>query len=325
MKAIVAKSPIGVFAFSEDGELLYYRTFSSEPSKALQQFESNIDKDFIDDLKDYVVAEEKAAWLFLRKHFREYALSLGFAKSNEELNKFLSEFAALLSRRRMKEQLKRDRLLIQASAALEDAIKIENLLGERFREWYSLHYPELKNVTPDMVLKHGTREMFPGYKESVGVQLTESDLQIITEHARLLKEKQEYRKGLEKYIRNTAKELMPNFSSLIEPVLAARFLALAGSLEKLAKMPASTLQLLGAEKALFRHLREKGKSPKYGILFLDSRIHAAPEQQRGKIARTISSKLMQAARIDFYSGRDESARMRSELDEEIRKIREERK
>ncbi|MBI2578586.1 MAG: hypothetical protein HYW26_02640 [Candidatus Aenigmarchaeota archaeon] len=324
MKAFVVKSPIGVFAFSESGELVYYRVFSSDPPKALQEFESVIDKDFIDDLKDYELAEDKGAQMILRKHFREYALSLGFAKSSEELNKFLSSFAALLSRKRMKQQMSRDRLIIQASNALEDIKKTENLLSERFREWYTLHYPELKSVKAEDVIKYGPREAFPDFRESVGVDLAENDLEIILEQAKTLKSVQEHRKSLERYIRNAAREVMPNFSSLIEPFLAARFLSLAGSLEKLAKMPASTLQLLGAEKALFRHLREKGKSPKYGILFLDTRIHTAPDEQRGKIARAISSKLMQAARIDFYSGREEP-RLKAELGQEIKKINEERK
>jgi len=321
MKVLIAKSPIGIFAFSENGELVYYKIFSNDAVKALNEFEQSLPKDFLDALKGSQIKEDKAAYALLRKHLREYALSLGFAKSNEELNEFLSSFALLWSRKRMKEQMNRDRLLIQASNSLEDIIKIENLLSERFREWYSLHYPELKNINADMVIKYGSREGFPDFKESVGVDLSESDLEIIKEQAKILKGMQDYRKSLEKYIKGTAKEIMLNFSSLIEPLLAARFLALAGSLEKLAKMPASTLQLLGAEKALFRHLREKGKSPKYGILFLDPRIHTAPEQNRGKIARAISSKLMQASRIDFYSGRDESQRLRSELNEEIKKVK----
>lgn len=322
MKVFVVKSPIGAFAFSESGELVYYKIFSNDAAKALNEFEQPLPQDFFEALSSYKIHEDKSVHALLRKHLREYALSLGFAKSNEELNEFLSAFALLWSRKRMKEQMNRDRFLIQASNALEDTIKIENLLSERFREWYSLHYPELKNVSADMVMKHGSRENFPGFKDSVGVDLTESDLEIIQEHAKNLKAIQDYRKGLEKYIRLTCKEIMLNFSSLIDALLAARFLALAGSLEKLAKMPASSIQLLGAEKALFRHLREKGKSPKYGILFLDPRIHTAPDEQRGRIARVISSKMMQAVRIDFYSGRDESQRLRNELQEEIKKVKE---
>src|SRR3989344_8817107 len=113
MKAFVAKSPIGIFAFGESGELVYYRIFPSEPTKALQMFQDRIEKDFIDDLKDYEVSESKEAEKLLRRNFREYALSLGFAKSNEELNSFLSSFALLLSRGKMKQQMRRDRLLIQ--------------------------------------------------------------------------------------------------------------------------------------------------------------------------------------------------------------------
>jgi nucleolar protein 56 len=320
MKVSVVKTPIGLFAFSENNDLVFYKIFPADPAKALGEFEGP-QKDFSAALKGHERVDSKKSVIFLRKHFREYALSLGFADSDEKLNSFLNGFALLLSRKGMKKQLARDRLLIQASSALEDVIRIENLVTERFREWFALHYPELKNVTAEMVIKYGGRKNFPGFRESVGVDLTESDLEIIKKQAASLKTIQDYRKDLEKYIRETTKDVMPNFSSLIDPILASRFLALAGSLEKLAKMPASSIQLLGAEKALFRHLREKGKSPKYGILFLDPRVHTASEQQKGRIARVISSKLMQAVRIDYYSGRDESERLRNEMNEEIKKVR----
>jgi nucleolar protein 56 len=130
----------------------------------------------------------------------------------------------------------------------------------------------------------------------------------------------EEKKKLEKYVQDTVRQLMPNFSQLIDPLLAARFLASAGSMERLARMPASTIQLLGAEKSLFRHLKEQGKSPKFGIIFIDSHIQNAPEEKRGKIARILSSKLMLAARIDFYSGRDDSEKLKKEFNEDLAKI-----
>ncbi|HLC67506.1 MAG TPA: C/D box methylation guide ribonucleoprotein complex aNOP56 subunit, partial [archaeon] len=116
-------------------------------------------------------------------------------------------------------------------------------------------------------------------------------------------------------------EIAHNFASLIDPLLAARLLAYAGSLEKLARMPASTIQLLGAEKAMFRHLHEKGRSPKYGMIYNSELIQKAPAESRGKIARILSAKLMLAARIDYYSGRDDSEKMLREMKEEMGRLK----
>jgi nucleolar protein 56 len=125
------------------------------------------------------------------------------------------------------------------------------------------------------------------------------------------------KKHIESYVKSSMRELSPNFAALIDPLLAAKLLAHAGSLEKLSKMSASTIQLLGAEKALFRHLRKQGKAPKFGLIFMSDWIQATPDAARGKVARVLAAKLMMAVRIDYYSGRDDAARLRKELEQEI--------
>lgn len=316
MRAFIAKFPIGIFALSEKGELIHFRLFSRNPQKALEEFMA--EDSFIDSLKGYEIVEDDKASVILRKNIREYAVSLGFAASDEEFNSFLCEFSSLLSRKRMKTSIGRDRLLIQASNALEEMNKNSNLMNERISEWYSLHYPEAK-VSAEKIIQYGKRENFPDYKESVGVSLAKEDEEIIKNFAEAAKHAGDTKKNLERYIRETARAIMPNFSSLVDELLATRLLALAGSLEKLARMTSSTIQLLGAEKALFRHIRHQGKSPKYGIIYMDPRIQGAQEQ-KGKIARIIAAKLMVAARIDFYSGRLEE-RLKKELEAELKAIK----
>jgi nucleolar protein 56 len=320
MKALVTKSVIGYFAFSEKGELLYYKLFEPKPEDVEKTMNKPIPDDFLSKLEGYEVTEGKADKI-MKERVRGYAISLGFVKSDEEFNNFLSRLALLISKKRMKSAIGRDRLIIQASCALDDMTKIVNLLFERIEEWYSLHYPELKFTQKNLddVLKYGRRDDFPGFKESVGIELTESDEVMLLDYAKMVKLVSDEKNKLEKYIKSSMKEIAPNLSSLIDTLLAARLLSLAGSLEKLSRMTASTIQLLGAEKALFRHLRKKGKSPKYGILYNDSRIQNAEEGKRGKIARIISSKLMLAARLDFYSGRYEE-KLKKELEEDIKNI-----
>jgi len=112
--------------------------------------------------------------------------------------------------------------------------------------------------------KMGHRENVSGFKSSVGVDIGEADEKALREFAYTIQNLNREKAEMEKYVASAMKEVARNFSSLIDPLLGARLMALAGSLEKLSRMPASTIQLLGAEKALFRHLHEKGKSPKYG-------------------------------------------------------------
>ena len=316
-QAIISRSPIGTFAFSPGGDLIFYRPHSRRPSKAFEEFNS---KTKMKELKDYEVSEDNA---FIRRNFRQYALNLGFCDNEADLNRFISEFGALLSRERLAGMIGRDRLLIQASNALEDSNRIVSLMLERLYEWYTLHYPECrldKKQLMESVIKHGRRENFPSFSGSSGVPLSESDEIIFMEYARVIKEVADKARLLEKYVKLSTKEIMPNFCGLVEPLLASRFLSHAGSLEKLARLPSSAIQLMGAEKALFRHLKNKkrDKSPKFGMIFLSSWVQNAKE--KGKAARLLSSKLMIAAKIDFYSGRDESERLKRELVEETKGI-----
>ena len=322
MKALITKSVIGYFAFSENGDLLYYRLFETNPNKIEKELDKKIPEDFLSKLKDYEITESDKASKIMRKRVREYATSLGFVKNDEEFNNFLFNLALLISKKEMKLAIGRDRMIIQANSALEDMNKILNLLFERIDEWYSLHYPELKFSKKDLdkIVDYGRRDNFPDFRESVGIELTEKDEDVLREYAKMIKLVSEEKTRLEIYVKESIKGIAPNLSSLIDPLLAAKLMALAGSLEKLSRMTASTIQLLGAEKALFRHLKKKGKSPKYGILYNDSRIQNAKEESRGKIARLLSSKLMLAARLDFYSGRFEE-RLKKELEEEIKSIK----
>ena len=320
-KALIARSPIGLFAFGEDGRLLYYKVFSK--TAALDKFlAKELDKDFIAGLSGYKIEESPRAAMLLRKDFREFAKSLGFAKDDLELNRFLSEFSIALSKRSLIGEIGRDRLIVQSIRSLDDMTRAANVFLERLYEWFSLHYPEIKNVNvKETVMKFGRRENIPGFKSSTGVDLDEEDEKAVREFAFAIDTLEKQKKNLEKYLAGAMKETAPNLSALVDPLLAARLLAAAGSLEKLARMPASTVQLLGAEKALFRHLHQKGRSPKYGIIYNSPLIQGASNEQKGKVARILSSKLMLAARIDFYSGRDDSEKMLRELNEEIRKVK----
>ena len=322
--ALVTKSPIGWFAFSEAGELLANRIF--KPSGAIEQYSKKMPEDFTAALQGYAAQEDIRAERFLRTHMRKYAQDLGFSSTNAELNKFLVSFATNFSSIKLVGVIGRDRLVIQSVGAFEDVSRASNGLLMRLSEWYGLHYPELKlsnEKLADTIQEYGQRESIPGFSKSVGVALSQRDTEIIRGFASAAGHMLVQKRSIEQYVKSSIREIAPNFSSLIDELLAARLLALAGSLEKLSKMSASTIQLLGAERALFRHLKNKGRAPKFGLIFMSEWIQSASESMRGKVARVLAAKLMVAARIDYYSGRNESAMLRKELEADISALRKE--
>lgn len=143
------------------------------------------------------------------------------------------------------------------------------------------------------------------------------------DYAKQFKELYNLRKKMEKYLEKTVSEEVPNLNALLGGTLAARLLALAGSLERLAKMPSSTIQLLGAEKSLFKFLKgdkENVRPPRFGLLYLHPDISTSKRELQGKIARVLSSKLTLAARADFYTKNDMSKELLEDYKKKVGEI-----
>lgn len=228
---------------------------------------------------------------------------------------------------RMRRAVGPEAQLRQAVGALDELQEQENALVERLREWYGLHFPELAPMVDtgtylNLVATHGRRERMPmGTAESVGADISEREEERLKAFATLGKSVGEERKAVESYVDRSIKELAPNVSELAGPMIAARLVALAGSVEKLARAPAGTVQLLGAERALFRHLRSGSRPPKHGVLFQHPSIHGAPRWQRGAIARAFAGRIAIAARADAYTKRRIAPDLLKDLETAIEEIR----
>ena len=245
---------------------------------------------------------------------------------NDAMQK-LRDFAIQLSSTKITEVSESPDLhVIQSINTLDDTDKIINAISSRLREWYGLHFPELdniidsingyaqivlagkrKNMTDDVFVNAG----FPDSKvqmlslvreKSRGGDITEENLLMVQSLAKNILELFDMRKNLEEQIDIQMKEIAPNITAVLGTTVGARILAKAGSLVRLSSMPASTIQVLGAEKALFRALKTGSNPPKHGLLFQHAVVHAAPRWQRGKIARAIAAKAAIAARVDVHGG-----------------------
>jgi len=249
----------------------------------------------------------------------------GFAKDENEAMEKLREFAMQLSSSKITEVSQSPDLHItQAINTLDETDRMINNIGSRLREWYGLHFPELDNLIDSIngysqIVLAGKRENisreifenagFPESKvemltlvkeKSRGGDITEKNLGIVQTLAKQILDLFELRKTIEEHIEEQMREEVPNISAILGTAVGARILAHAGSLKRLATMPASTIQILGAEKALFRSLKTGANPPKHGILFQHATVHAAPKWQRGKIARAVAGKAAIAARVDTY-------------------------
>lgn len=283
---------------------------------------------------------------FRERILRRY-VELGVFKDLGEARSYVHSVMMELSRRGLRRfAAKRDLLAVQSVRAVDDIDKTINLFAARLREWYSVHFPELDQIVEDHMLyakivisagdrsrieegglrKLGlseslARRVVSAARKSIGADLSDMDLKPIQTLAEIMIQLSELRSYLTEYSSSVMKEVAPNTTELVGPLLGARLLSLAGSLEELAKMPASTIQVLGAEKALFRALRTGGRPPKHGVIFQYPEIHRAPRWQRGKIARALATKLAIAARVDFFTGRFIGDRLKKTLVDRIEEIK----
>ncbi len=218
----------------------------------------------------------------------------------------------------------------QAIDTLNDIDKSINFFSSRLREWYGLHFPELtdKLIADNIqftriVAKIGIRANFSEEKlinelglnekkakliiekakRSMGGLLSENDSTTILELAHRILDLKDYHDKLEEYVSTTLDKICPNMKTVIGAQITAKLLSIAGSLERLATMSSSTIQVLGAEKALFKAMKSGGDTPKYGVIFQWNKIRGEKSYLRGKIARMLSGKISILAKVDYHKGK----------------------
>ncbi|KAJ4760501.1 Nucleolar protein 58 [Rhynchospora pubera] len=238
-----------------------------------------------------------------------------------------------------------DTMIVQAIGLLDDLDKELNTYAMRVREWYGWHFPELTKIVQDniqyakAVKLMGNRtnavgldfseilseEVEAELKEaaliSMGTEVSDLDLINISELADQVLALAEYRAQLYDYLKNRMNTIAPNLTALVGELVGARLIAHGGSLVNLSKQPGSTIQILGAEKALFRALKSKHSTPKYGLIYHASLIGQAAPRNKGKIARSLAAKSALAIRYDAFGDTEDNTigfEQRSKLDARLR-------
>ncbi|MEM0483056.1 MAG: hypothetical protein QXM16_09280 [Nitrososphaerota archaeon] len=274
------------------------------------------------------------------------AASLGIVDGPEKYRESVHRVALKIVEESLRSAVqRRDMMIVQAVNYLDDLQKIINMTASRLMEWFGTHFPELREYVSDpiryaeIVYKYRDREgiyeaaqrgelgselsrkIMEAAQRSVGVELAEQDKKVVWEVASTIISLAKQRDALEKYIRTLMDIEAPNLTAITGPVIGARLISLAGGLNNLARLPASTIQVLGAEKALFRFFKTGRGAPKHGVIFQHPYVHGSPKWQRGKIARALATKIALAAKIDYHSREDRSAELRAALEKRVQDIR----
>ncbi|HZY47293.1 MAG TPA: C/D box methylation guide ribonucleoprotein complex aNOP56 subunit [Candidatus Bathyarchaeia archaeon] len=295
-------------------------------------------------LSSAVVLDERDETISrLRNRLPNILVRLRIVESKDDYEKLVHDVSMELARTSIMESgAKRDLYAIQTVRCIEDLDKVLNLLAGRIREWYGLHFPELDRLVEKhdsyirMVQSLGTRDSFSqdallklgipqersriiseAALKSSGADLSRPDLLWLQEVCGTVLQMYKLRDTAEKYTDKIMMEVAPNMTGVLGAVLSAKILSMAGGLENVAKMPASTIQVLGAEKALFRTLKTGARPPKHGIIFQFAPIHQAPKWMRGRASRAVAGKLAIASRMDAYGGSNEGDRMRTALEKKL--------
>ncbi len=273
-----------------------------------------------------------------RKVRRSLAASGDYLRDSRELGEEISS-------QKMRSSYKKwDQLVVHAVGAMEELDKDAANLYGLCREWYSIHFPELERILRNQttysqaILQGDPRDSVSENldisekkikriqkeaENSVGTTLGETDLEAIRELARSILYLSQRRETLDGYLERLMCDHAPTLTRVGEAGVGARLIAKAGSLKKLALMPSSSVQTLGAEKALFRHLTKGAKPPKHGTIFQHPYVRNSPKSIRGKAASILAAKISLAARSDYIFEVDKGKKMKEELDAAIKTLRRE--
>lgn len=269
---------------------------------------------------------------YLRENLIEILKRIEFIKDDGDYTKKLNYITNKIATIKMKESSQeKDKLLIQAINSIDEIDEGISKLVERLREWETIYFPEIETINNNekyvnLITEFETREEIIKNNDylnineiSNGADLDEEDIQILNEFAKSIKSLQDSRKDIEEYIESKMNKIAPNLQLLLGSTLGAKLIAHAGSLKRLSMLPASTIQIMGAEKALFRHLKTGENPPKYGLIYQDPVLRKSNYWNRGKIARKLALKISLGARKDYFT-QNFDPNIKEEFIKEVEKI-----
>ena len=294
MAKYLFKHITGIYILNDSGEVVEYSPFTEK---------EDFDKPTPEKFQDLKTIDKP----------HQQVISEALTKIKKDLNPELVRAANLkLTKNSIKQSVSKSLLIIQCISAIEDFDRIISTLSTRMREWFAYYLPEYERIHEDneklanAIINLSRKEMLDEIsldeENTMGSPLEEKDYLPIKKQASYILELLKLRKENTDYLEGVVQEACPNLYSIAGAQLGAKLIALSGDLERLSLFPASTIQLLGAEKALFRHMKTGAKSPKHGIIIQHPIVQKAGQKHKGKAARAVADSISIASKVDFFRG-----------------------
>ncbi len=300
---------LGVFVFDDKFNVVDEILF-----KGIEEYKNKAK--FIEEIKDKyknLKEPDETTTQKILLHFKNPKYFDDFYNKNLELTKL-----------DVKNSVNEDNFIIQSIKSVGEIDKAINLLVKRLREWYDLYNPEFSRSVEnhesfvEEILNYEKTDLLKKIniekKDSIGAELSQEDIEPIKSLAHQTYDLYQLRKDQLNYISSLMDGFCPNIKAVCDVMIAAKLMEHAGSLKRLSEMPASTIQILGAEKALFRHMKTGAKPPRHGVIVNHSLIANSPDKMHGKIARTLADKISIAAKVDYFKGQFIGDKLRKELE-----------
>jgi nucleolar protein 56 len=316
MSEFMHTSCLGVFVFDEAGKLIRQHPFSIK--EALRYEEELSQGKWIQPELELIkgemvflgVKKEKRPGVKLSQDTRKLELI-----SKVIVSEKLKETSSAISADKFSRSFFEDTIIIHVLRTYDELERVLNALVMRVRDFTKLYAPSASDTAASLADVLHILEN-PGKPEALTFEIKPGHIGVFVQFSHKLQELEKQKGMLEEHLKLTMKRVCPNVLGVAGALIGARLLSLAGSLQQLAMMPYSKLQLLGAEKAMFRHVRKGSKSPKHGIIVTHELVATA--KSRGQAARLLAEKLSIAARIDYFKGQDMSAKLVEDIKRKLR-------
>ncbi len=330
MQCYITYSINGFLAFNSDNELIAKRLFPKDEiiqrldelnNKEIVKEEIEIIEEVLNDYDEIIIESNKRASDYNNEKIKiqtpnqggEYLRS-NYDKFDLDNDEIIEIYQSLAIFNIKKESASEDKHLIQAINSIDEIDESISKLIERIREWYALYFPEMEiiknnetyiklisqNKTKEEII-NAKRDSFPAEFINLEEDINNEDLEIMNNYANSIYELQKSRRNIEEYIDKKMESIAPNLRLLVGPTLGAKLISHAGGIKRLAMYPSSTVQIMGAEKALFRHLKSGDRPPKYGLIYQHPQVRGAKWWNRGKIARMLAGRISLASRRDVFT------------------------
>ncbi len=325
MECYVTYSIKGFYAFNENNELIAEKLFKEEEilqklieidNKEIPTEESELIKELSSNYDAIIIESNKRSSDYSNNKVKVKNPNQGgdYLRSNYDLDIDNDIYQKLAIYRMKKAQAGEDKHLIQAINSIDEIDESISKLIERIREWYALYFPEMDLIKNNetyikLIYENKTKEeiinaksdAFPIDMLDIEDDINPEDLDIMNNYAKSIYELQQTRKNIINYIDSKMDSIAPNLKLLVGSSLGAKLISHAGGLKRLATYPSSTVQIMGAEKALFRHLKSGDRPPKYGLIYQHPQVRGAKWWNRGKIARLLAGRISLAVRKDVFT------------------------